>query len=81
MKFYITEQNMGGGIMRKQAEQVIEMLRKKGWDVDYGVGKNRATDVSEFGREDAIQDAFSQEFMNCIALIEQAEAEAETENR
>lgn len=81
MKFFIAEQNMGGDITRKQAEQVIEMLRKKGWDVDYGAGKNRATDVSEFGREEAIQDAFSQEFMNCIALIEQAETEEEPENR
>jgi hypothetical protein len=70
MKFYIAEQNMGGDTTKEQAERVIEMLREKGWDVEYGVGKNRATDVSEFGREEAIQDAFGQEFMNCIALIE-----------
>ncbi len=81
MKFYIARQNMGGDTTRQQAEQVIEMLRKKGWDVDYGVGKNRATDVSEFGREEAIQDAFSREFMNCIALIEQDEAKKESESR
>ncbi len=70
MKFYITEKNMGGDTTKEQAEQVIEMLKEKGWDVQYGFGRNKTTDVSEFGREEAIQDAFAQDFMNCIALIE-----------
>ena len=70
MKFYITEKNMGGDTTKEQSEQVIEMLKEKGWDVQYGFGRNKTTDVSEFAREEAIQDAFAQDFLNCIALIE-----------
>jgi len=70
MKFFIAEQNMGGDATKEQALKVIELLKAKGWDVQYGIGKNVATDVSEFGQEEAIQDKFSNDFMNCIAQVE-----------
>ena len=71
MKFFIAEQNMGGDATKEQALKVIELLKAKGWDVQYGVGKNVATDVSEFGQEEQIQDRFADDFMNCIAQIEE----------
>jgi len=71
MKFFIAKQNLGSDATKEQAEKVIELLRAKGWDVAYGVGRNVATEVSEFGKEDAIQDKFADDFMNCIALIEE----------
>jgi len=71
MKFFIAEQNMGGDATKEQALKVIELLKTKGWDVQYGVGKNVATDVSEFGQEEQIQDRFANDFMDCIAQIEQ----------
>jgi hypothetical protein len=70
MKFFIAEQNLGGDATREQAHKLIEMLKQKGWDVEYGVRKNVATDVSEFGREESIQDRFADDFMNCLAIIE-----------
>jgi len=70
MKFYIAEGNLGNGAGRKQVEKLIEILRARGWDVDYGVKQNRATDISEFGREEAITDAFSQDFMACLEAME-----------
>lgn len=70
MKFYIAEQNLGGDATKEQAEKLIEMLRLKGWDVEYGIRRNVATDVSEFGREETIQDRFADDFMNCLALLE-----------
>ncbi len=78
MKFLIAEQNIGGGATRDQAEKVIELLRKRGWDVAYGVGRNVATDISEFGKEDQIQDAFSDDFMACIAELEGIAADGRT---
>lgn len=62
---------MGGDATKEQALKVIELLKTKGWDVQYGVGKNVATDVSEFGQEEQIQDRFANDFMDCIAQIEQ----------
>jgi len=71
MKFFIAEQNIGGGATKKeQAEKLIELLKKKGWDVEYGIKRNVAADVSEFGKEDSIQDAFSNDFMLCLSEIE-----------
>ena len=70
MKFFIAEQNIGGGATKEQAEKLIELLKKKGWDVEYGIKRNVATDVSEFGQEDGIQDAFSNDFMLCLSEIE-----------
>ncbi|UCD32387.1 MAG: hypothetical protein JSV38_00315 [Desulfobacterales bacterium] len=70
MKFYIAEGNLGGGATKEQAQKVIEMLKAKGWDVAYGVKKNVATDISEFGREESIQDAFANDFMACISELE-----------
>jgi hypothetical protein len=46
------------------------LLKKKGWDVEYGIKRNVATDVSEFGQEDSIQDAFANDFMLCLSEIE-----------
>lgn len=70
MKFFIAEQNLGGDATKEQALKLIEMLRNKGWDVEYGVRRNVATDVSEFGREESIQDRFADDFMNCLAILE-----------
>lgn len=70
MKFFIAEQNIGGNATKEQAEKLIELLKKKGWDVEYGVKRNVASDVSEFGREDSIQDAFANDFMLCLSEIE-----------
>ena len=70
MKFFIAEGNLGGKATRKQVDRLIELLKAKGWDVQYGAAPNRATDVSEFGREEAIQDAFADDFMVCLAQIE-----------
>jgi len=71
MKFYIAEGNIGNDATKKQAEEVIELLKAKGWDVEYGIGKNKATDISEFGKEETIMDAFSNDFLACIAQTEE----------
>lgn len=70
MKFLIAEQNIGDDATKEQAEKLIELLKEKGWDVEYGAGRNVATDVSEFGQEEKIQDAFADDFMLCISLLE-----------
>ena len=70
MKFYIAEQNIGDDVTKEQVEKVIEMLKAKGWDVEYGVKQNVATDVSEFGQEDRIQDSFANDFMACLSQLE-----------
>ena len=70
MKFFIAEQNLGGGATRKDAEVLIEMLRARGWDVAYGTRPNVATDMSEFGQEEQIQDRFADDFMACLAQME-----------
>ena len=69
MKFFIAEQNLGSDATKEQVEKLIEMLREKGWDVEYGVGRNVATDISEFGQEERIQDAFSDDFMTCLSML------------
>ena len=71
MKFFIAEQNISDDATKEQAEKLIEMLKARGWDVEYGVKRNVATDVSEFGREDSIQSKFADDFMDCIAQMEQ----------
>ena len=70
MKFYIAEQNIGDDATKEQAEKVIGMLKEKGWDVEYGIKRNVATDISEFGKEESIQDAFANDFMACISELE-----------
>ena len=70
MKFYISKGNLGGQATREQADKLIQMFKGKGWDVEYGVARNRATDISEFGREEKIQDDFANDFMECLAQIE-----------
>ncbi len=69
MKFYIAEGNLGDHASREQAEQVIRLLQEKGWDVEYGLSRNRATDISEFGREEKIQDDFAEDFMACLERL------------
>jgi hypothetical protein len=71
MKFYIAERNIDEGATKEQAEKLIEMLKEKGWDVEYGIKRNVATDVSEFGQEEKLQDAFAEDFMNCISQLEE----------
>jgi len=66
MKFFIEEGNIGSDATKEQTIELIEMLKKKGWDVEYGRGKNKPTDVSEFAQEEKIVDAFSDDFMACL---------------
>jgi hypothetical protein len=70
MKFFIAEGNLGGGATREQVEKLIKLLQEKGWDVEYGIKNNMSTDISEFGREEAIQNAFADDFMTCLSQIE-----------
>lgn len=70
MKFFIAEQNIGDDATKEQAEKLIEMLKSKGWDVEYGVKRNKATDISEFGKEEEIQSKFADDFMACLSQME-----------
>ena len=70
MKFFIAEQNIGDDATKEQAEKLIEMLKAKGWDVEYGIKRNVASDVSEFGQEDRLQSKFADDFMDCLAQVE-----------
>ncbi len=70
MKFFIAEGNVGNNFTKEMTEKVLDLLKQRGWDVEYGVGRNRVTDEDEMGREDAIQDAFGNDFMECIAVVE-----------
>ena len=69
MKFFISEGNIGNDVTKEQTIELIEMLNKMGWDVEYGKGKNKATDISEFGQEDNVSDSFSNAFMDCITKL------------
>ena len=71
MKFFIAEQNLGADATKEQAEQLIKMPKEKGWDVEYGIGKNVAIDISEFGQEEKIQDKFADDFMSCLSRMEE----------
>jgi hypothetical protein len=71
MKFFIAEQNIGDDATKEQAEKLIELLKARGWDVEYGVKRNVATDVSEFGQEESIQSKFADDFMDCLSQMEQ----------
>jgi hypothetical protein len=70
MKFFIAEQNISDDATKEQAEELIEMLKARGWDVEYGIKRNVATDVSEFGQEDSIQSKFADDFMDCLSIME-----------
>ena len=70
MKFYLAEKNIGQDATKAQVEKVIELLKEKGWDVEYGLGKNKPTEISEFGREEQVIDAFSDDFIHCVEQIE-----------
>ena len=70
MKFFLAEGNLGGGVTREQVDAVIQKLKDKGWHVEYGVGNNKAEDISEFGQEQTLLDAFSDDFMMCLDEIE-----------
>ena len=69
MKFYLVEGNIGKGTTREQVDDVIKLLKSKGWDVEYGAQRNKADDVSEFGREEEIQDEFSKDFMKVLEVL------------
>lgn len=66
MKFFIAEQNIGPEATREQADKVIEMLKARGWDVEYGMGNNTPTDISEFDQEEELFGSFADDFMACI---------------
>lgn len=70
MKFYISEGNLGENATREQVERLIDKLREKGWDVQYGRAENKADDISEFGREKEINDRFADDFMDCLQVME-----------
>ncbi len=69
MKFFIVEGNIGNNATKEQTLELIELLKKDGWDVEYGKGKNKPTDVSEFGQEENITESFSNAFMAGIAKL------------
>ncbi|MBW1759215.1 MAG: hypothetical protein JRG68_07650 [Deltaproteobacteria bacterium] len=69
MKFFLAEGNIGNDATREQAEKVIEMLKKKGWNVEYGLDKNKAVDIEEFGKEEEIQDKFTEDFLDCLSQM------------
>jgi len=70
MKFFLAEGNLGSGATRAQVDAVIQKLKDKGWHVAYGAGNNKPEDISEFGREQILLDAFSDDFMLCLNEIE-----------
>ncbi len=69
MQFYLVEGNIGEDTTREQVDNVITLLRQKGWKVEYGAERNKAEDVTEFGREEEIQAAFSEDFMTCVEIL------------
>jgi hypothetical protein len=69
MKFFIAEGNIGNDVTKEQALELIEMLKQNGWDVEYGKGNNKPSDISEFGQEESITESFSNAFMECIAKL------------
>ena len=69
MKFFIAEGNIGTDATRQQVDQVIETLAGKGWDVEYGLAENKATDISDFGQEEKLQDTFADDFMACLDAL------------
>ncbi|NNK84045.1 MAG: hypothetical protein HKO91_00650 [Desulfobacterales bacterium] len=69
MKFFIVEGNIGNNATKEQTLELIELLKKEGWDVEYGKGKNKPADISEFGQEESITDSFSNAFMAGIAKL------------
>ncbi len=69
MKFFIVEGNIGNNATKEQTLELIELLKKDGWDVEYGKGKNKPADMSEFGQEENITDSFSNAFMAGIAKL------------
>jgi hypothetical protein len=69
MKFYLAEGNIGADATRQQVDHVIEALREKGWDVEYGLAENKATDISDFGQEERLQDSFADDFMTCLDTL------------
>jgi len=69
MKFFIVEGNIGNNATKEQTLELIELLKKEGWNVEYGKGKNKPADMSEFGQEENITDSFSNAFMAGIAKL------------
>ena len=70
MRFFLAEGNLGSGATREQVDAVIQKLKDKGYHVEYGAGNNKPEDISEFGREQILLDAFSDDFMLCLNEIE-----------
>ncbi len=70
MKFFIAEGNLGSGTDRAKVDRLITWLKQRGWDVEYGAAANKATDISEFGREQAITEKFTDDFMAGLADLE-----------
>jgi muramidase (phage lysozyme) len=70
MKFYIAEKNIGNDIQKSDVQKVIDFLVKKGWDVAYGIRENELTSDDEKERQSEIEDAFADDFMNCLDELE-----------
>ena len=73
MKFYLAEGNLGGDVTRDQVDAVIQKLKDRGWHVEYGAGNNKAEDISEFGKEQTLLDAVSDDFMMCLDQLEKGD--------
>lgn len=70
MKFFLSEKNLGTDASKKQTLAVIELLVRKGWDVEYGEKANQVTDPAEHAKAQELMDAFTEDFMRCIEQIE-----------
>jgi hypothetical protein len=70
MKFFLAEGNLGNDATREQTEKLIEILKTKGWDVEYGLNENKAVDIEEFGKEEEIQDRFTKDFLECLSQMD-----------
>jgi hypothetical protein len=70
MKYFLSEGNLGSGATREQVDAVIQKLKARGWHVEYGAGNNKPEDISEFGQEQILLDAFSEDFMACLDELE-----------
>ncbi|CAN2042258.1 conserved hypothetical protein [Candidatus Magnetomoraceae bacterium gMMP-15] len=69
MKFFLGEKNLGNDATREQVDKVIEMLKEKAWNVEYGLKANQA-EPDDVGKEEEIQDAFADDFIVCLDLID-----------
>jgi len=66
MKFFVGEKNIGNEVTKADVQKVIDHLSQKGWDVAYGMRENELTSDDEKDRQRELEDAFADDFMNCL---------------